>query len=182
MLQAGASDRKSAAHTPVVATVTAEGAPSQRVMILREVDWDNRRLRFHTDVRSAKVGEADGAAASVLIYDPKAKIQLRIGGTCRVEQDGPIADAAWQSSTLFARRCYMAEESPGLVTDAPTSGLPPAIEGRQPSEADIAPARANFAVLIVTYDCIEWLYLANSGHRRARFTWEEGWQGNWLVP
>lgn len=182
VLEGGARDRRKSAHTPVVATLNSDGAPSQRVMILRHVDWNARTLRFHTDSRSIKVGEANHAPASVLIYDADAKVQLRLIGSAWTEQASAMADAAWGESTLFARRCYMAETAPGVGVAAPTSGLPASIEGIQPTEADIAPVRKNFAILLFRFDNIEWLYLANSGHRRARWSWRDGWQGSWLIP
>jgi hypothetical protein len=39
--------------------------------------------------------------------------------------------------------------------------------------------------LLVEIDTIEWLYLANAGHRRARWQWNEAqnaWAGSWLIP
>jgi pyridoxamine 5'-phosphate oxidase len=185
-IEGGAQDRRSAAHSPVVATLDADGAPSQRVMILRHVDWPQRQLRFHTDVRSTKVFEAEAQnAASVLFYLPEPKIQLRLTGRISVVTAGADFDAAWDASTPFARRCYMAENAPGAVSNDPTSGLPSWIEGIQPSLDDITPAKANFALFLFEFASLEWLYLANKGHRRARWRWDDvakNWQGNWLVP
>jgi pyridoxamine 5'-phosphate oxidase len=185
MVDAGAKDRRRAAHCPVVATIDGKGVPSQRIMILRAVDWHQRQLRFHTDLRSSKVREANGDAVSVLFYEPDAKIQLRLTGRGVVAPDGAETDAAWNGSTLFARRCYMAKDAPGMAASAPVSGLPDWIEGQQPTADDIAPARPNFAALLVHFDSIEWLYLANCGHRRARWQWDEAaqdWHGSWLIP
>lgn len=186
LLFCGARDRHCAAHTPVVANMGADGAPSQRVMILRECDWDARRLRFHTDSRGDKASQLAGSnKISVLIYDEPAKLQLRLTGHGQIETDSPATGAAWRESTPFARRCYMAENAPGGISDAPTSGLPEWIEGIKPTEDQLAPARDNFAVLYVIFDRIDWLYLANRGHRRAMFRWNDAagaWQGQWLVP
>ena len=184
LLDAGAASRHSAAHHPVVATIGADGLPDQRVMILRAADRASATLRFHTDARSPKVTQiAGGAPVHVLVYDPEAKTQLRLSGTARIEQDTPAADAAWAASTTFARRCYMAETAPGTANPEPTSGLPSWIEGQQPSEADVAPARENFAILLVTIARIDWLYLANCGHRRAALVdGGAGWTGEWCVP
>jgi hypothetical protein len=63
--------------------------------------------------------------------------------------------------------------------------LPDWIEGKQPEEGQLADYRRNFAALMFQADSIEWLYLANAGHRRARWQWDEAqnlWLGNWLVP
>jgi pyridoxamine 5'-phosphate oxidase len=106
-------------------------------------------------------------------------------GQARIETASETANSAWAASTPFARRCYLAEAAPGTVVGEPTSGLPKAVEGRQPEESELAPARANFAILLFTFAEIEWLYLANSGHRRARWLWDSvagRWDGCWLVP
>lgn len=179
-------DRRSAMHTPVIGTVKADGTPSQRVMVLRAFDPATATLRFHTDSRAAKVEElAGGAPISVLAYDPGAKRQFRLSGTGRIEGAGETADKAWNDATLFARRCYLADPAPGTVSDVPVSGLAADIEGRKPEDdAEVAPGRANFAVLLARIDAIEFLHLAHTGHRRAIFRLQPdgSWQGQWLVP
>ncbi|MFL0672399.1 MAG: hypothetical protein ACJLS3_13550 [Erythrobacter sp.] len=45
------------------------------------------------------------------------------------------------------------------------------------------PARANFAVLLIAVQEVDWLYLAHTGHIRAQFTRAgEGWDGRWVTP
>ena len=186
LIEPGATIRRSSAHTPVVATVDARGDPQLRVMVLRQGNRDTRRLRFHTDLRAAKVKEiGNGSGVSVLMYDPDQKLQLRLVGHASIETDGSDAEAAWQHSTTFARRCYMGENPPAAVSEHPTSGLPNWIEGKQPNEADLIDSRANFAILWVDVQSVEWLYLANNGHRRAKWEWDgtkNDWSGCWLVP
>ncbi len=181
-----AKDRRAAMHTPVVATITRAGLPSQRVMVLRSFDRASATLRFHTDSRAAKAEQVgSGSPVSILGYDAGAKRQFRLSGTARIETDTPAADQAWTESTLFARRCYLADPAPGTVSDQPVSGLAPDIEGRKPEDDDeVAPGRANFALLMAEIDTIEFLHLAHTGHRRAMFVRSaEGlWQGEWLVP
>ncbi len=180
----GKADRKSPLHTPIVGTADANGAPHQRVMVLREVNRAERRMRFHTDIRSTKIEQVGSSAlVSVIGYDPSAKIQLRVSGTARVEQDGDAADKAWAASALSSRRCYLASPGPGTIVDAPISGLTAEQELAVPSEEESEAARPAFAVLLVEITSIEWLYLAASGHRRARFVWDgAGWTGSWMVP
>lgn len=178
----GATSRRSEMHTAVVGSSDGD----LRVMVLREYDADSRVLRFHTDARSPKcavIGEA-GSPVNVLFYDREAKTQIRARGIGRIEREGPIADAAWEASTNFARRCYLAEDSPGAVSDQGTSGLPQWVEGIQPSDVQVAPARENFAVLLVRLERLDWLHLANSGHRRAVFTAgdDNSWEGQWVLP
>jgi pyridoxamine 5'-phosphate oxidase len=185
IVEQGVQNRRSAAHHPIIANVDPAGAPQQRVMILRNFDWAGRQLRFHTDSRSDKIRQyGTNPETSVLIYDEAAKVQIRLSGLAHAD-DGQINNQAWAESTPFARRCYLAEHAPGIVADKPTSGLPKWIEGKQPDEEQLTPARPNFTALLVTVQTIEWLYLANAGHRRARWQWNESmqdWSGNWLVP
>lgn len=179
-IEAAAGNWRLPMHNPVVANCDSQGAPNQRVMALRAFDRDAMTVRFHTDARAAKVPQiGPHSAMSVLFYDPDARLQFRCAGRGRIVTDEPLVDQAWEAASLFARRCYLADPAPGSIVDAPISGLPPHLEGVKPDAEQAAPGRANFAVLLVTINRIEWLHLAHSGHRRAVF---EGDSANWLVP
>lgn len=182
LLVRGAADRKSPVHTPVVASVGADGTPQARVMVLRKAERAAGLLRFHTDVRSTKVAALDGSAVAVLAYHAAQSVQLRVSGVAEVATEGAEVDAIWAASTPFARRCYMVEAGPGSALPGPGSGLPAAVEGRQPDEAELVPARANFAIVRVRVTGLDWLHLAQSGHRRAVFAAADGWRGGWVVP
>ena len=182
LLVRGGADRKSPVHTPVVCSVDEAGLPQARVMVLRKADPAASSLRFHTDARSPKAAQLDGRPVAVLAYHPAEQVQLRISGTARVLTDGEPVDGIWNQSTLFARRCYLAENPPGTPLPGPASGLPAWIEGQQPTAEQIVPARANFATLWISVTSIDWLHLANSGHRRALFRAADGWAGEWLAP
>ncbi len=176
-LEDGARNRRSPMHTPVVATADADA----RIMVLRHFDPASWTLRFHTDARSPKTGVIGaGAPVGVLLYDREAKIQLRCRGTGRIEQHGRVADAAWEDSTNFARRCYLGA-GPGAESDTPTSGLPDWIEGKEPSEDQVAVAREHFAVLLVELAAVDWFFLSNDGHRRALLDVTTG-EGRWITP
>lgn len=174
-------DRRSPFHTPVVVS----GDVDARVMVLRAFDADLWRLRFHTDARSPKaaVFDADPRAA-LLFYDKGAKVQIRARGQAAILASGQEVDTAWTASTNFARRCYLGE-GPGTASDRPTSGLPAAFEGVEPDDADLVPARENFALLAITLTALDWLYLAHTGHVRAQFARPESgapWEGRWVSP
>jgi pyridoxamine 5'-phosphate oxidase len=185
LIAEGALNRKAASHHPVVATIDADGYASQRVMILRECDWARPALRFHTDLRSDKITHiAAQSNASALIYDEAAKLQIRLTGRLSLGTE-EAAEQAWNASTEFARRCYMAQSAPGSEANEPMSGLPAWIEGKQPTLDMLIDARQNFAILWFEFDRIDWLYLANNGHRRAKFVRDSqshAWNGNWLIP
>jgi hypothetical protein len=182
LLVRGGADRRSPVHTPVVASVDGDGLPQARVMVLRKANPADATLRFHTDARSPKVAQLDGRPVAVLAYHAAEQVQLRISGIARIGRSQAEVDALWNQSTLFARRCYLAEQPPGTALPGPSSGLPAWIEGQQPTAEQIGPARANFAVLWVGVTAIDWLHLANSGHRRALFRAADGWAGAWVAP
>lgn len=174
-----ARDRKSPMHTPVIVT----GDVDARVMVLRAFDPASLTLRLHTDTRAPKAQAiaADPRIAAVF-YDKGAKIQIRVRGHGRIEASGPVADAAWAASSNFARRCYLGE-GPGAASPVATSGLPPEFEGVEPDDAQLLPARENFAVLLITIESLDWLYLAHTGHVRAQFACTDGaWEGRWVAP
>ena len=176
-------DRKSPLHTPVIVTADVDA----RVMVLRAFDAAAWRLRLHTDTRAPKAAAiAADPRVAVLFYDKGAKIQIRARGLAEILRTGSEVDAAWNASTNFARRCYLGE-GPGAGSDAPTSGLPPEFEGVEPDDAQLAPARENFALLRITLGALDWLYLAHTGHVRAQFTrtGDEAvarWEGRWVSP
>lgn len=184
LLRRGAKDRRSAFHTPTVATTDAHGCPDARIMVLREVDTATARLRFHTDARSDKVAHiGQGAPVTVLAYDPGAHIQLRLRGTASVDTNSPARLAAWERTSLYGRRCYLGDIGPGSDSFVATSGLPADVEGIEPSAARAEPGLAHLALLWVTVTRIEWLFLAHHGHRRARFEADgANWVGRWLIP
>lgn len=174
-----ARDRKSPMHTPVIVTADVDA----RVMVLRAFDPASHTLRLHTDTRAPKAAAiaADPRIAAVF-YDKGAKIQIRVRGQARIEASGPVADAAWAASTNFARRCYLGD-GPGAASMVATSGLPPEFEGVEPDDAQLLPARENFAVLLIAVESLDWLYLAHTGHVRAQFTRSgESWEGRWVAP
>lgn len=178
-LTGAAEDRHAPMHVPAVVTSDVDA----RSMVLRSFDPDRWTLRFHTDLRAPKVAaiRADPRMA-VLFYDKAAKIQIRVRGHGAVAGDGVAVDAAWAESTNFARRCYLGE-GPGAESNTATSGLPSAFERTEPTDAELLPARANFAILTVTLAELDWFYLAHSGHSRALFTRRgEDWQGRWVAP
>lgn len=183
LLTDGVKSRKSPLHTLAVASLSDLGCPDQRIMVLRSVDPASATLTFNTDVRSPKTAQIAGQRVHILGYHPDAAVQLRLAGLANLHSQDDVAEVAWAAATNFARRCYLAEQAPGTALPGPASGLPGWVEGKQPSDRQVAPARANFAVIRVVVDRLDWLHLANSGHRRALFLRDgQHWAGQWLAP
>jgi len=183
LLVRGGADRRSPLHTPAVASLDQTGAPDARIMVLRKADPAAATLRFHTDARSPKCIALHGQKIAILGYHPQENVQLRLQGHAQIDTSSEAADEAWARSTPFARRCYLVQSPPSSPLPGPASGLPLEVEGRDPSEAQLLPARANFALLTAHITRIDWLHLAHTGHRRAFFQREgQTWHSKWLTP
>lgn len=174
LLARGVADRRSPFHTPTLGTVAADGAPSLRTVVLRGFDPATRRIRIHTDRRSAKVGEI-AARPRVLLhgYDAGAQVQMRLAGHATLHIDDAEAEAAWAGSRAMSRMVYATPHAPGAMLDAPP-----------PAPQDAEGGRENFAVVTIILDRLDWLLLAHDGHRRARFAWDGAGalSAAWVAP
>ena len=186
MVGRGVQDRRSAFHTPVLATQGADG-PRARVMVLRAANTALRSLTFHTDTRSAKLPElVSDSRVAVTFYDAARKVQLRLNGVASVHANDALSHQRWAASRPSSLRCYIGAQ-PGAVSDAPASGLPAQLEGREPELHELVIAEPNFAVLQIAVRRMEWLHLHTRGQRRALFTWDDGSEQcsctmRWLNP
>ena len=186
LLERGASDRRHGFHTPALATTGLDGIPQVRTVVLRAADKANRSLRIHTDRRAPKVREIEAQdRVSVVFYAPAQKTQVRVSGvaTLHMGQD-PVALDAWSMISRFGRRCYLASAGPGTPASVPTSGLPAAFEGQEPTWEATEAGLDQFTAIQVRVATLDWLHLAHTGHRRARFIWDdEGLPiGSWCAP
>ncbi len=175
-LREGVSNSRSAFHTPAIATVTEDGLPSIRTVVLRRCDEGLCEIAFHTDRRSPKFCQLiSHAGFAAHFYDPAAKCQLRLKCLARIHENDEVARAAWERSRPMSRDCYGQMIAPGAALAAPE-----AAEADWLSEAD---GFANFAVVLGQVQRLEWLYLAASGHRRALFEWSGSQLAkSWLAP
>jgi hypothetical protein len=174
LLARGVADRRSAFRTPTIATVGPDGAPRIRTIVLRRFEPAARRLTLHTDRRAAKLSEIDHQPrVAVHVYDARGAVQVRLSARAAVHVADDLAREAWAAGVPSSHTCYAVSPAPGTAVAAP----PPA-----PTDPDAG--FANFAVLALTFDTLEWLWLYHGGHRRARFTWaDDGSRGAaWLVP
>ena len=160
-------------RTPGLATLDASG-PQVRTVVLRATDLAQRQLVAFSDARATKVSQLIGEQrAQWLFHDSAQRLQLRATTTVQVHQADDVVRRYWESVPESNRRNYRSLQSPGAVLSRPEEG-----RARLPDSA-----AAQFAVLCATVTELDWLWLADTGHRHARFRWQnEAWQGDWLVP
>lgn len=179
-LGAGASTRRSAFHHPTIATIGPDGAPRLRTMILRGVEPEIRRLRLHTDIRAGKVAEiAANPHVAVHVYDPGMKLQVRMMGIATISHGDPVARTAWQNSQPMSQACYGTRPAPGTPIGSAGDFVLPDSHSPERAEGEV-----NFAVLRISVETMETLYLAHGGHRRGAFAWEGASlvRKDWLAP
>lgn len=179
-LRAGVLGRHDPFHQGVLANATDEG-PQARYVVLRAADAASGTLAFHTDARSPKYAAlaADPRLAWVFFGHGE---QLRIEGRVRLHHDDDAARATWAAMRPLARRTYAVPLPPGTAVDAPEDAGLPGL-GAPADPAALEAARARFVLARVEATRLDWLSLAASGHRRARFErGPDGWQGRWLAP
>ena len=175
LLARGVKDRKSAFHTPTVATIGIDDIPHLRTVVLRGCDVEQQRLRFHTDKRSAKVLEMSAKPdAAIHCYDAGLKIQLRLGVELKLI-DGTGFDEAWTATRPMSRECYQVTTAPGTPIEDPYEAI---FDASTTQDGEI-----NFAPVAAEVKTMEWLYLAAKGHRRAYFDLTQTpVKMDWLVP
>jgi pyridoxamine 5'-phosphate oxidase len=86
----------------VLATADAQGAPSARVVLCKEIRQDAGYLTFFTNYRSRKGAElaANARAAAVMYWDVlhrQVRFEGRVTPTSAAESDAYFASRAWQS-------------------------------------------------------------------------------------
>jgi pyridoxamine 5'-phosphate oxidase len=89
------------ANAIALATVDAAGLPNVRMVLLKDINASD--FIFYTNYESRKAAELDGSgkAAFVLHWKSLAR-QIRVRGLV-VREDGPVADAYYQSRSLQSR-------------------------------------------------------------------------------
>jgi 3-hydroxyisobutyrate dehydrogenase len=197
-------NRRHPLHQLYLATVQGV-CPELRTIVLRQASLPRALMRFHTDFRSDKIQEINkNSQVSLLGYHPSQKYQLRFKGTVGVHNRDVLCEEIWGGLSASSKRCYCIDPGPGSLLQNPGSGLPAELEGFAPNQQQWEKAFQNFAIGIVRFDVLDWVFLHAQGSRRAQFTWKskkEGqellmassgdgirvqleniWEGQWRIP
>lgn len=167
-LTRGVHDRHAPARHPTLATVTSDGRPQARTVVLRAADKAASTLDIHTDLRSAKVGELRATPFAALhVWDTSAHLQLRLEAQVTLLTGQDVA-AIWAGVPDTSRGSYGS-------TPAPGEPIAQALDYRKAADP------SSFAVLRLEVFSIDALHLGPN-HRRARFDRKTSWAGVWLSP
>ena len=167
-LTRGVADRRAAARHPVFATVSPEGAPEARTVVLRGARRADGTVEVHTDGGSDKVMSLRAnPLAQLMIWDEKAKLQIRLSTSVDISHGNAVVDR-WQNVPDGSRIAYGASPKPGTP-------IPSAASYTKLASLDW------FTVLTCRIESIELMQLVDP-HRRAVFKASAGWAGEWRVP
>ncbi len=154
-----------------------------RVVVLRKADPNNNFIQFHSDIRSSKISKIKkNPSCSILFYGKEEKIQLRLKIDCEINYKNDITKESWEKTGHVSRKCYLVTDSPGTISQKPTSGLNGKFNDFDFTKEESEEGYKNFCVIKCKIQSIEWLYLAAKGHRRALLKLGDSIEFKWLIP
>jgi pyridoxamine 5'-phosphate oxidase len=164
----GVADRLHPARHPTLATISPDGWPEARTVVLRSTDLVAAMLTAHTDLHSAKVASLRATPRAALhVWIPKDRLQLRLTCTVSMRHGADVADI-WAKVPDLSRQSYGITPAPGTPIDHALAYVK-------------VPDAATFVVLNLSLVHIDAVHLGDV-HRRARFQQADDWAGQWLVP
>jgi pyridoxine/pyridoxamine 5'-phosphate oxidase len=182
-LAEAAIQRQSPWRLPVLSTV-GEIGPEGRIVVLRGVDPEQRRLIAHVDARSPKVTQLQATPHAVwTFFHPSEAIQLRVKTLARLHFDDEFAEEQWRLTPPSSRKSYLSTHAPSSPLPGPVSTLPEEYCSRELSEAELGQGRTHFCVVAGEVREFDWYDLNPHGHLRLRFTWQEDrFFPQWIAP
>lgn len=169
-LQKGAHKKEHAFRHGTLATVGLETMPRLRTVVLRKVSAD-LKLTFFTDKRSKKlIHIKENNKVSMLFYDPKQLLQVKVEGLANTISDEGILKKYWSGLQSNSRKDYTTERAPGSTIS-------------NPDTVEYLNDENHFCIVEIEPFRIEYLKLKRPNHLRVQFSKQEGeWVGEFLVP
>ena len=183
LIKTGLKNRDAPFHIPVLICGNKNKFDG-RIVVLRGVDEKEKKIWFHSDIRSNKVKLLNSnPEATLLFYDKNEKIQLRISGLTKINYQNDVTRISWGKTAHMSRQCYLGDKTPGTDSTIPASGLSENVDNLKYSKEESEIGYKNFCVIETFIKSIEWLYLAAKGHRRAYFSLKNNsLEKKWLIP
>ncbi len=148
-------DRHPPARHPTLATVTPEGLPRARTVVLRRADAASGTLDVQTDIQSTQVAELQATPFAALhVWNGSAHLQIRAEVEVMIASGEDVADI-WARVPQPSRSSYGGTPAPGRpIIDS--------LDYEKLADPD------RFAVLRLRIMALHILHLGPA-HRRARF-------------
>lgn len=164
----GVAQADHAARLLNFATLSPEGWPEARSVVLRSTRPTEAELTVHTDLYSGKIRSLRAHPRAALhVWDASQALQLRFQATVTI-QSGDATRALWDKVPDHAQQSYGVTPPPGARIDS-------ALDYVKQPDPD------TFAVLNCRIMQIDVVHLGRD-HRRACFARSNNWAGQWLAP
>lgn len=157
-----------------MATISLEGRPRVRGVILRQFRSAPERLYFATHIRAAKIAEIRRTPQVALTgNDAEYAVQLRLEGRANIIDDQAQRQQAWESLAPHSQDVYASPHVPETPVD----------EMLDEPAGDQKSAFERFAWVEIELDRIDWLDLAAVPDQRWQFSRDTvSWRGQRIVP
>ena len=150
-----------------LATISSDGRPHLRTVVLRNFNPKDISFTIYTDSRSQKLQELEqDKRAQLLFYDPKRMLQIIVSV---VLLENINEDKIYNDIPEHSKKDYSSIITPGS-------------EINSPDELRFNFSRGFFSKLIFKAETIEYLRLKKPNHLRVFFKIEDNWKGTFLVP
>ncbi len=174
-LERALHERGSELRNVQLATLSADGRPGLRTLVLRGFERSPGRAEMHTDARAAKARDiAHARQVTLLAWSSADQLQIRLEGEARLHRDDEVARSRWEGLSPNARNSYGLRAVPGtpIVDPDDQSHLPPDQQFLQ------------FGVILVSLTDLDVLRLEPEGSQTrasGRFT-ASGIDAHWSGP
>ena len=139
-----------------LATLTPEGRPGLRTLVLRGFERSPACAEMHTDARAAKARDiAQTGAVTLLAWSSADHLQLRFEGEARLHRDDDVARARWDRLSTNARNTYGLRAHPGTTI----------VDPEDQSHLDPEQQFQQFTVILVSLASVDMLRLGPEGRQ-----------------
>jgi pyridoxamine 5'-phosphate oxidase len=167
-LAQGVVDAQHPARRPTLATISPDGWPEARTVVLRSAARDTGEMTLHTDLHSDKIKSLRQTPRATLhIWDAAQALQIRLQAEVTIHS-GPETRALWDKIPDHAQQSYG-------VTPPPGAPIETALDYVKRPDPD------TFTILVCKVTHIDAVHLGTN-HRRASFSRARHWAGQWLSP
>lgn len=179
-LEKASSDKHYHFNTAVTGSSDGNSGADLRTVVLRKAIPQKQELWFYTDSRSDKMQQLNlSGKISWLFYDKDEKVQLRFYGDVEICNQTNETREIWDNLSFNGRKAYLAEPGPGIIVSKPGDGLDDVTD----NEETTGRGYAHFTLIKTTITKLDWLQLANDGHRRICYQRNGNkWLSEWLIP
>lgn len=155
-----------------LATVDKTNSPRQRTVVLRDFSRE-KIFTVYTDSRSDKVSEIlENDTVSLLFYDDKIKLQLRVSGSASIVKAGEEYKRNWDSRGSKSPHSYTSVIPPGTEITSPQEAFEWHLEGTP-----------NFCLINIEAERMEFLQLDGVRHIRGeKIISVEDEKVRWIAP